>query len=77
MREGASGKGRDDVSPPPLYKTTAIIWSEFSGEEVELEHLAREATDGEAYCSGYRSERVEKPESDPAWDGTEFFGVEE
>jgi hypothetical protein len=77
MCEGTSRKGRDDGSSPPLYKTTAIIWSEFSGEEVELEHLAREATNGEAYCSRYRSERVGRPESDPAWDGTEFFGVEE
>jgi hypothetical protein len=75
MCEGASGESRDDASPPPLFKTTVVIWSEFSGEEVELEHLAREATSGEAYCSRYCSVRVEDPESDPAWEGTDFFAV--
>ena len=66
----------DQAGPPSLYKTTIVIWSEFSGEGVELEHLAREATAGEAYCSRYRSEHVEKPESDPAWGGTDFFAAE-
>ena len=45
MLKGASGEGREGASPPPLYKTTAVIWSEFSGEGVEFEHLACEATE--------------------------------
>jgi hypothetical protein len=61
------------AAPGPLHKTTVVIWSEFPGEEVELERLAREATLGDAYCSRYRSKLVERPEWDPAWDGTEFF----
>jgi hypothetical protein len=57
-----------------LYKTTIVIWSEYDGAKVELSALAREAEQGEAYCSSYRSESVEDPSTDPAWDGTEFFG---
>ncbi|MBS1861879.1 MAG: hypothetical protein JSS68_09220 [Actinobacteria bacterium] len=57
----------------PLFKTTIVIWSEYPGEEVELEHLARDATGGEAYCPGYRSEPVRIPGGDADWDGTDFF----
>ncbi|MBS1895450.1 MAG: hypothetical protein JST59_29475 [Actinobacteria bacterium] len=59
--------------PRPLFKTTIVIWSEYPGEEVELEYLAREASVGDAYCSRYRSEWVREPRGDPAWDGTDFF----
>ena len=58
----------------PLYKTTIVIWSEDSLQEVELEDAAHAATSGDAYCSRYRSEKVEDPWTDPDWDGTEFFG---
>jgi hypothetical protein len=61
------------AAPGPLFKTTIVIWSEYPGEKVDLEHLARDATCGDAYCSRYRSERVGEPEGDPAWDGTDFF----
>lgn len=58
----------------PLWKTTVVIWSEYNGELVELETLAREATSGsEAYCARYRSKLVDDPAKDEAWDGTEFF----
>jgi hypothetical protein len=56
-----------------LYKTTIVIWSEYDGSEVEVEDLAREAMSGDAYCSKSQTERVEKPELDADWDGTEFF----
>ena len=56
-----------------LYKTTIIIWSEYDGSTVEIQDLARDATEGEAYCSKSVSVRVPDPESDPEWDGTEFF----
>jgi hypothetical protein len=59
----------------PLHKTTVVIWSEFDGTEVELEALARETTEGEAYCCRYRSELVADPVTDPDWDGTEFFDI--
>lgn len=56
-----------------LFKTTIVIWSRDNGTDYELEHLAREATAGNAYCSRYRSALVADPRSDPDWDGTEFF----
>lgn len=58
-----------------LFKTTIVIWSEFDGSSVEIENLAREAMNGEAYCSKSESVKVENPEQDPDWDGTEFFAV--
>lgn len=61
----------------PLYKTTIVIWSEEDPSDVELEELAREATEGNSYCSKMRSEPIEDPKSDPAWDGTEFFGCDD
>jgi hypothetical protein len=66
--QGSAGVG-------PLFKTTIVIWSEYPGEGVELEQLAREATSGAAYCSRYGSEQVTEPARDPAWDGTEFFST--
>jgi hypothetical protein len=57
----------------PLYKTTVVIWSEFDGTTIELSELARDAEVGESYCAFSRSELVEDPESDPFWDGTDFF----
>jgi hypothetical protein len=57
----------------PLHKTTIVIWTEFEPTSMELEDLAREASVGDAYCSSSVSEYVEHPETDPAWDGTEFF----
>lgn len=59
-----------------LFKTTIIIWSEENPNSMELEDVAREATSGEAYCSSMRSELIEEPEKDSAWDGTEFFDSE-
>lgn len=64
--------------PTPLYKTTIAIWSEEDPrEKYELVDLAREATDGTMYCSLMDTERVEDPERDPDWDGTEFFWDQE
>jgi hypothetical protein len=57
-----------------LYKTTVTIWSEFDPSDVELSDLAREADQGEAYCSSCISQHVET-DGDPDWDGTEFFHV--
>jgi hypothetical protein len=59
----------------PLYKTTIVIWSQYPGDDVELSDLAREAEQGDAYCSRQESERIEDPRSDPGWDGTEFFDL--
>lgn len=63
----------------PLYKTTIVIWSEWDPvaraevTEHDLSVLAREAEQGDAYCSVKKTERVEDPSRDPDWDGTEFF----
>lgn len=59
--------------PGPLHKSTIVVWTEYEPSSLELEDLAREATSGDAYCSSSVSEYVEHPETDPAWDGTEFF----
>jgi hypothetical protein len=50
-----------------------VIWSEENPHLYELDELAREATRGMAYCSSMSSEFIEEPDSDPDWDGTEFF----
>jgi|GEM_PF-1760886 len=69
----AMSEGERAAAPRPLYKTTIVIWSEDRGDQLELEHLAREATSGEAFCSRYRSELVERPERDRDWGQTELF----
>ena len=64
--------------PVPLYKTTIVIWSEPNPAVMEISDLAREAEVGDAYCSKSHIEWIEEPETDPDWDGTEFFdGLEE
>lgn len=55
-----------------LYKTEIIIWSRYDGNEVELSDLAREATDGDAYCSRQRSTLV-AVDTDPDYDGCGGF----
>lgn len=62
----------------PLYKTTIIIWTEYDGGVAELENLAFQATEGNAYCSKQESVIIDNPMGDPDWDGTDFFdtGVE-
>lgn len=64
-----------------LYKTTIVIWTEYdptlrfnsdNGSE-PIADLAREAVDGDAYCSKADTVPVGDPKADPDWDGTEFF----
>lgn len=57
----------------PLFKTTAVIWTEYDPSAVELSDLAREAENGSAYCSTLTAEPIADPDTDPDWDGTEFF----
>jgi hypothetical protein len=61
--------------PKDLYKTTVVIWSEFDPGGMELYDIARDAVDGDSYCSVQKLEIVADPESDPDWDGTEFFNL--
>ena len=61
----------------PLHKTTIVIWSEYDGTTVELSRLAREAEEGDAYCSRSSSQLVESPDWDADWDGTDFFNDED
>lgn len=60
-----------------LYKTTVVIWSEYPTATIELSKLARETEEGDAYCSNEVCTRVEDVYTDPDWDGTEFFGIED
>lgn len=60
--------------PRPLFKTTIVIWPEDTGDQLELEHLAREATSGDGLCSRYGSKLISWPDRDPDWEPTQFFG---
>jgi hypothetical protein len=71
---GESDMSKGGRSMRALYKTTIVIWSEFDPAHVDLEDLAREATNGDAYCSKSHSEYIERPHIDADWGGTEFFG---
>lgn len=59
------------TAPQKLYKTTIVIWSEYPTNEYSIEDLAREATNGDAYCSLQHCEGVSDPSKFPH---TEFFG---
>lgn len=63
--------------PDKLFKTTIVIWSEYdpNSNEMEIDDLAREAMQGDAYCSSQKTECVD-PRTDYDWDGTDFFGPE-
>jgi hypothetical protein len=61
------------VSTPGLWKTTAVIWSQYPGDSISLTDLARQADTGDAYCPLSQSVYVAAPGDDPDWDGTEFF----
>ena len=54
----------------PLYRTRAIIWTDFDPAGCSLPYLAQEADDGGAFCSDQTTEQVTNPDDFPA---TEFF----
>ncbi|TJY57137.1 hypothetical protein E4T66_17145 [Sinimarinibacterium sp. CAU 1509] len=58
----------------PLFKTTIIIWSDSDPCQRGIADLARAAESGDAYCSQKATVAVADPQSDPDWDGTDFFG---
>lgn len=65
---------RQPKSVVPLHKTVIVIWTEHRPpDEMTLQDLAKEAEEGEGYCSHMETIRVEDPVSDTHWDGTEFF----
>lgn len=57
--------------PTGLYKTTITIWTDYAPDDVDLETLGREATSGNAYCSGQTTDYVTEPAEFPE---TDFFG---
>lgn len=61
----------------PLYKSTIIIWSrEHPKLHCDLEDLAEKALySSDTYLARHDVKMIEDPESDPDWDGTEFFDV--
>ena len=61
----------------PLIKHTIVIWTEPALQNAELVELAEQAIEGDAYCSKHVTGYTSDPETDPDWDGTEFFGVDE
>jgi len=60
-----------------LYKTSIVIWTRYDPSCMEIDRLADEAMDGNAYCSKQETEKVLDRNRDPDWDGSEFFGVDE
>ena len=57
--------------PNVLYKTTVIIWSTIDPtDKFELDDLAREAINGEMFCSDLSTEKIEDVSQFP---DTEFF----
>lgn len=42
----------------PLFKTTLEIWTEQDASLTEIEDLAHEASDGDAYCCHLGSEEI-------------------
>ena len=59
-----------------LYKSTMTIWTTYDPTEVELTELVHLAENVGAYCSSVTCALIPEPERDPAWDGTDFFNVE-
>ena len=59
-----------------LSKSTIIIWADpeyLDVTQLGLTDLAREADIGMAYCSHSDTVYMDDPQTDPDWDGTEFF----
>jgi hypothetical protein len=61
-----------------LYKTTIVIWSEYNGESVEIDELARDAMRGGSFCTLQSSKLIEHPNREVDWDSDmeEFFNLE-
>jgi hypothetical protein len=49
-----------------LYRTTVTVWTTYPAGGTGLTALARQATDGSAYCSAQQTVLVPCPEADPA-----------
>ncbi len=60
-----------------LHKTTIVIWTNFNPKDMNIDALAMEAVEGEAYCSVQKTKLVVDPSKDKDWDGTEFFNADE
>jgi hypothetical protein len=45
----------------PLWRTVIHIWTEEDPQATELVDLAREATEGNAYCDYQNTEYIESP----------------
>jgi len=56
-----------------LHKTTIVIWSREKTDEMSGEDLARDADQGNSYCSVKNCVLVRKPDEDDDWDDTDFF----
>jgi hypothetical protein len=64
------------VAVRPLYRTTAVIWTESDPSqrgEVSLMDLPILAEHEYVWCSSMKSVRVADPEKDPEWNDTDFW----
>lgn len=64
------------MSQRPLYKTTITVWSDFDPDEEDMDvmDLMSAAEDDKACISDMKTERVENPEADTAFENAkEFF----
>jgi hypothetical protein len=61
-----------------LYKTTIVIWSEYSpdAEGMEITDIAYQAMVGDAYCSSSVTVFVKDPMADSEFPDTEFFDTQ-
>jgi len=60
-----------------LYKTTIVIWSEFDprSSHTTIEELAREADEGDCYCTYEKTIKVNNPINDPDFNNCDFFDL--
>lgn len=58
-----------------LWKTTIVIWTKTDPRDLEILDLARNATDGAAFCSKQDSvEVIGDPTKDPDWQPNPLLG---
>lgn len=57
----------------PLFKTTIVVWSNESTAGRDIDSIARDAMDGDCFCSSQECEYVADPSKDEDYIDTSFF----
>lgn len=60
-----------------LYKTTIVLWTDFHTVGSSVLSLGDCVDSGDASCSKFLCEPVERPEEDPDWDNSDFLTDDE